>query len=114
MRFIIPLVILFVISGLQCTKNNIADIPACVQKKINKIKAEPKWNPPATVAEYLYNGQKVYLFSSDCCDQYFKLYDSDCNYLCAPSGGFTGQGDGKCKDFYTSATLVREVWKDGR
>jgi hypothetical protein len=114
MRFIIILVFSLVLSGLRCTKNNIADIPACVQKKINEIKAKPKWNPPATVTEYLYNGKKVYLFTSDCCDQYIELYDSNCNYLCAPSGGFTGRGDGKCTDFYTTATLLREVWKDER
>lgn len=114
MRFIILLVILPVLSGYQCTKNKIEGIPNCVQKKINEIRAQPKWNPPATVTEYLYNGKTVYLFTSDCCDQYIQLYDSDCNYLCAPSGGLTGQGDGKCKDFYTKATLVREVWKDTR
>jgi hypothetical protein len=114
MRFIIVLLIPLVLSGSRCTKNRIEGIPTCVQKKINEIKAQPKWNPPATVTEYLYNGKKVYLFTSDCCDQYITLYDSDCTYLCAPSGGFTGQGDGKCKDFYTTATLLREVWKDGR
>jgi hypothetical protein len=114
MRFIIISVISLVLSGSQCTKNKIADIPTCVQKKINDIKAQPKWNPPATVTEYLYNGKTVFLFTSDCCDQYNVLYDNNCNYICAPSGGFTGQGDGKCKYFYTTATLVREVWKDTR
>ena len=99
---------------MQCTKHRIADIPSCIQKKINTIKAQPKWNPPATVTEYLYNGKKVYLFTSDCCDQYNELYDSNCNYLCAPSGGIAGSGDRKCSDFYTTATVLREVWKDER
>ena len=37
-------------------------------------------NPPAEVNEYSYNGKKVFLFSSNCCDQY-NASDSDCNYM---------------------------------
>jgi hypothetical protein len=114
MRFILILIIPLVLNSFQCKKNRIADIPSCIQKKINRIKAQPKWNPPASVTEYNYNGNTVYLFTSNCCDQYIELYDSNCNYLCAPSGGIAGNGDRKCTDFYTTATLLREVWKDGR
>lgn len=82
--------------------------------KINEIKKAPRWNPPATVNEYTYNGKTVFLFSSDCCDQFNMVFDSQCNYVCAPSGGITGKGDGKCDDFNTSAKHVRLVWKDDR
>ena len=114
MRFILIFIIPVIINGMQCTKNRVADIPSCIQQKINTIKTQPKWNPPATVTEYLYNGKKVYLFTSDCCDQYNELYDSNCNYLCAPSGGITGGGDRKCTDFSAKATMIREVWRDVR
>jgi len=114
MKFILIFIIPLMITQEQCNKNKLAEIPDCVQQKINTIKAKPKWNPPATVTEYLYNGKKVYLFTSDCCDQYIELYDNDCNYLCAPSGGIAGSGDRKCTDFYSTATLIREVWKDER
>ena len=114
MRFIIILIIPLVLNNTQCSKNRISNIPACIQQKINTIKAQPKWNPPATVTEYLYNGKKVYLFTSDCCDQYIELYDENCNYLCAPSGGITGKGDGKCVDFYTAAKHIQLIWKDPR
>ena len=31
------------------------------------------------------------------------LFDDNCNYICAPSGGFSGAGDGKCRrDLVTS------------
>lgn len=93
---------------------NSAIIPACIQNRIDSIKKEPKWNPPAEVNEYLYNGKAVYLFSSPCCDFYNTLYGSDCNYICAPSGGFSGNGDGKCMDFKSAAKHVRLVWKDDR
>ena len=38
----------------------------------------------------------VYLFTPTCCDQFNPLYDADGRYICAPSGGFSGSGDGKC------------------
>lgn len=99
--------------GHQCGKNK-TRIPVCVQQRIDSIKAEPKWNPPAEVNEYVYKGKRVFLFTSNCCDQYIMLYDGTCNYICAPSGGFTGKGDGKCTDFYENAKHVKLIWKDER
>ena len=87
---------------------------SCVNRKIAQIKSKAKWNPPAEVNEYLYQGKTVFLFSADCCDQFYELYDENCNLLCAPSGGFTGNGDGKCPDFSTQAKHIRLVWKDSR
>jgi len=101
----------------QCNKaRNWPDpsIPSCVQLRISEIKIDGRWNPPAEVNEYLYNGKKVYLFSADCCDQFLSLIDSSCNTLCAPSGGITGKGDGKCPDFYQKAQHLRLIWKDDR
>ena len=92
----------------------IAVIPACIQQRIDSIKKEPKWNPPAEVNEYTYKGKTVYLFSSPCCDFFNPVYGDDCNYVCAPSGGFTGKGDGKCEDFNSTAKHVRLIWKDER
>jgi hypothetical protein len=104
------------ISALQtnsCNKSKI-QTPACVQQKIDQIKAQAKWNPPAEVNEYTYQDKQVFLFTSDCCDQFIMLYDGSCNYICAPSGGFTGKGDNKCSDFYEKAKHVRLVFKDNR
>lgn len=86
-------------------------IPPCVRKLID---AESKLSPPNTpvqVDEYVYAGKKVYLITAHCCDQYNMLYDEDCTELCAPSGGFTGRGDGKCKDFDSTAKHVKLIWK---
>jgi hypothetical protein len=103
------------IAAPQCSKRVTAnELPQCVQQKIDAIKAEPKWNPPAQVDEYSYKGKTVFLFSSDCCDAYNTAYDNDCNPVCAPSGGITGAGDRKCEDFNTTAKHVRLVWKDNR
>ncbi len=98
----------------KCAKTTQNGLPLCVKGKIDTIKTQPKWNPPAEVWEYNLNGKKVYLFNADCCDQYTTLYDANCNYICAPSGGLTGKGDRKCDDFNTTAKQVRLVWKDNR
>lgn len=106
---------LLVVTAKECTKTKkTIALPACVQQKIDAIKKEPRWNPPAEVHEYTYQGKTVYLFSAPCCDQYNAVYDAECNYICAPSGGLTGKGDQKCIDFNTAATHVRLVWKDER
>lgn len=89
-------------------------MPVCITRKIEAIKQEPVWNPPAQVDEYLYNGKQVFLFSSDCCDQYNMLYDTECNIICAPSGGITGGGDGKCANFFSTAKHMKQIWKDPR
>jgi hypothetical protein len=89
-------------------------LPLCIRQKIEAIQQEPKWNPPAEVHEYVYQNKKVYLFSSPCCDQYNVVYDAECNYICAPSGGLTGKGDRKCEDFTANARLIKLVWKDER
>lgn len=102
------------IAQQKCNKQKAALIPACIQARIDSIKQEPKWNPPATVTEYRYNDKRVFLFSSNCCDRYNEVVDEACNYICAPSGGYTGKGDNKCADFTEKAQLVKEVWKDER
>lgn len=107
------LIILIVSSLNKCDKTKKA-IPACVQQKIEEIKAQPKWNPPAEVNEYIYQDKHVFLFTSNCCDQYIMLYDGSCKYICAPSGGITGKGDNKCSDFYTAAKHIKLIWKDPR
>jgi hypothetical protein len=89
-------------------------VPICVQDMITQLKQLPKFNPPAQVSQYTYNGQTVYYFTSDCCDQFNYLYDGTCQPICAPDGGITGNGDGKCADFWKTAKLDRVIWKDQR
>ena len=67
--------------------------------------------PPLQVDEWSYQGETVYLASPDCCDQYREVRDAEtCEYICAPDGGFTGAGDGRCPRFLDEATFLRTVW----
>ncbi|MDQ6815551.1 MAG: hypothetical protein M3040_17615 [Bacteroidota bacterium] len=90
------------------------EAPTCILQKIDSIKKQPVWNPPAEIYEYEYDGNKVYAISSNCCDFFNAVVDANCKYICAPSGGFTGRGDGKCVDFFKVAKQLRLVWKDER
>lgn len=67
--------------------------------------------PPMQVDAWTYNDEAVLLASPDCCDQFRDLRSADtCEYICAPDGGFTGQGDMRCTDFFDTAVHVETVW----
>jgi hypothetical protein len=118
MKSVVILTAMVSMAIVSCSKYNqqggLKNVPDCIQQKIQDIKSQPKWNPPAEVNEYEYQGKRVYLFSSNCCDQWNVAYDKNCTAVCAPSGGFSGGGDGKCRDFFETARHTRLVWKDER
>ena len=93
---------------------NLLKAPAVVQQKVAVILQNPKGAKPATVYRYSYNGMIVYLVNAECCDQYNYLYDEQGNIICAPSGGITGLGDGRCPDFVSERTNALLIWKDNR
>lgn len=51
----------------------------------------------------------VYLFNAPCCDRFNKLYDAEGRYICAPTGGFTGQGSGDCPAWVHADVRWREL-----
>ncbi|WP_394353338.1 DUF6970 domain-containing protein [Spirosoma aureum] len=89
-------------------------IPACIEKLIIQTKSQPPWTPRAKIYCYSYKGKTVYYLSSRCCDIPSTLFDKSGNVLCLPQGGFTGSGDGKCTDFFTSRSNERLIWEDTR
>ncbi|HEX8460319.1 MAG TPA: hypothetical protein VF623_02770 [Segetibacter sp.] len=110
-------------SKIKPNESNVAEVksttkdsavPSCIQYKIDSIKSQPVWNPPAEIHEYEYNGKRMFAMSAPCCDFFNTVFDENCNYICAPSGGFTGRGDGKCTDFFKVGKHVRLIWKDER
>ncbi len=89
------------------------DVPNCIEKKIRNLKQYGVQNPPAKVWQWKVDGKTYYYITSDCCDQYHYLYDDDCNIVCAPYGGITGTGDGKCPEFKGEIEKTL-VWEDTR
>jgi hypothetical protein len=86
----------------------------CIETKIEEFQEEPLANPPIEIYQYFYNGNLVYFVSAPCCDMYTTLYDENCNIICYPSGGITGEGDGRCNDFFETRSDEKLIWKDDR
>lgn len=107
------LCILSIASLVHCKKEPIP-IPACIQQKIDSIKRSAKRNPPAEVHVWNYGGRKVYLFNATCCNEFVKVLDENCQYVCSPSGGPLKYGDSLCADFYQEAKYLGSVFRDDR
>ena len=100
---------------LGCSENDNTEItPSCITEKINAIKKEDVRNPPTKFYRYQYQGKSVYFFPQHCCDFFSELYEDDCTLICAPDGGITGMGDGKCSDFFTERSAPELIWEDDR
>jgi YHS domain-containing protein len=100
---------------VSCTNSTPADgNPEWVKNLIATYEKDPVGNPPQSIWQYEYNGQTVYFIPAQCCDQYSKLYDANGTVICAPDGGFTGQGDGKCPDFVQMRKNEKLIWNDPR
>ncbi|PHR72255.1 MAG: hypothetical protein COA67_05400 [Lutibacter sp.] len=85
-----------------------------MQEKIEEFTSQKVTNPPIKIYSYTYNEETVYFVTAVCCDVYSELYDNDCNRICAPDGGKTGKGDGKCADFFDTKTDEKLIWSDTR
>lgn len=110
MKYILVLFIFPFLSLSECGKKN-DSLPVCVQKILDNQNKEILPDSPVQIDEYKYNGKTVFLFTAPCCDQYNVLYGGDCGMICAPSGGITGKGDGKCENFSKNAEFVKLIWK---
>ena len=89
------------------------DVPNCIENKIKDIQSDKVWNPPAQVWKWEVDQTVYYYITSDCCDQYNLLYDTDCVIVCAPDGGFAGTGDGNCPSF-EGEVVQTLIWEDDR
>lgn len=88
-------------------------IPSCLLTKIDSMKVEYPQGAPQSITRYQYKGKTVYYMVAPCCDKFNIVFDSACNVLGNPDGGFTGRGDGSLPDFKKEATNEKVVWKIG-
>lgn len=100
-------------SAKETTTDRITD-PACISEMIARFKAEDVQNPPRKIIRYTYRGKTVYYVPALCCDFYSELYDTNCNVIGHPDGGFTGRGDGTMTDFDSTKTNELLIWADKR
>jgi len=88
--------------------------PEWIKNIVATYEQAPVGNPPRSIWQYTYKGQTVYYFPPQCCDQFSMLYDANMQVICAPDGGLTGKGDGKCPDFIQERKDEKLIWKDVR
>ncbi len=86
------------------------EFPPCLQAKIDSMTLDPNEGSPQSITRYSYHDKTVYYMKAPCCDKYNIVFDSACNILGYPDGGFTGKGDGKMPDFFKEAKDGKEVW----
>ena len=99
-------------TGVQSTPE--AGSPGWIKTLISQYQNAPVGNPPQSIWQYEYNGRTVYYIPPQCCDQFSRLYDASGKIICAPDGGLTGAGDGKCSDFPTVRRDGVIIWSDPR
>ena len=90
------------------------DWPPFVDRLIAEHEAAPVKNPPGRIWRYRYQGRVVFYVPPSCCDMPSELFDAEGARICSPDGGITGQGDGKCTDFFDQRTDEVLVWADTR
>jgi hypothetical protein len=88
--------------------------PAWVRQMIVRFQSEPVTNPPREVWRSELRGEIVYYVPPICCDQFGLLYDATGQVVCAPDGGISGHGDGRCPEYSGEHRNDRLVWHDPR
>jgi hypothetical protein len=87
-----------------------AQWPAWLQTKVAEYEKPAAEHAPFEIWQIQVNGHAAYYFVSSCCDQYNPIYAGDGRYLCSPSGGMTGRGDGLCPRPAEPGSPVYFVW----
>jgi hypothetical protein len=100
-----------------CTTRNPLDpdqSPDWLVSLTHELEAQPVASPPAYIARYEYNAETVYYLAPGCCDIWSTLYRANGTIMCHPDGGLTGNGDGRCPEFFARRKNERIVWRDPR
>ena len=82
MKRVLYLFVTTVLIILACNDEDmLKDVPNCIEDKIEEIKEQAVWNPPAKIYQYQYKGLTVYYIPPRCCDIMSTLYDEDYKLL---------------------------------
>jgi hypothetical protein len=71
-----------------------------------------EYDTPTELYQWTYKNKIYYYVRSSRYDGMNILYDSECNYICAPDGGLSGGGDGRCPFSCSDSSIIKElIWK---
>lgn len=109
MRTVTFLLVAAVLVLGSCNKD--VETPQCVLDMIEAFESDSVGNVPDKIERCIYKREIVYYISAPCCDQYSVVMDENCNSICSPDGGFTGDGDGECSNFFDKRRKVEVIWE---
>ncbi len=114
--FLLGIIVLFIIVVVFLIFPKIIseNEPKWVKNLITNEIDGPVANPPASLSKCVYKNEIVYYLPPRCCDIFSVLYDKQGEVICAPDGGITGDGDGRCSDFFEERKNCEVIWKDSR
>ncbi|MDZ7624578.1 MAG: hypothetical protein U5J96_09065 [Ignavibacteriaceae bacterium] len=113
-KYFVSLIIFPIVVSSCIFSDSSDENPEWLQNLILKFETEPVGNPPQSIWQYEYKNEIVYFVPPQCCDEFSTLYTKDGEFICAPDGGITGDGDGTCSDFFQESKEAKLVWKDMR
>lgn len=116
------LTFLIAFSSFQCKQEVLSlsemsetvSTPDWVQNLITEYKNHPAGNPDYSIWQYRFKGQTVYYLPPQCCDKMSVLLSKDSTVICHPDGGYAGNGDGNCPDFFDERENGKLIWKDNQ
>jgi hypothetical protein len=85
--------------------------PVCLDQEKERLRETIGSGQSVQIIRYRFDGAYVYYITPACCDLYGTVLDEQCEAICAPDGGFTGRGDGKCPDFFDKAKDAHQIWQ---
>ncbi|MDB4728280.1 hypothetical protein OAF63_05775 [Saprospiraceae bacterium] len=98
----------------SCDKDDLpGDLPSCVKSKVEDFQSDQKNCDNASVIEYEFQGQTVYVLSQGNCisDGGATVINSACEDVCF-LGGIAGITDCNGEEFHTVATQTQVIWQN--
>lgn len=114
LKIVSIIVCMFILFGCKKVENPTIENSPWLDRLIEHFENSPVGDPPQSIWQYEYNDEIVYYIPPQCCDQFAVLLSSDSTVICAPDGGITGTGDGRCSDFFQMCKDKKLIWQDNR
>lgn len=88
------------------------DCPDCILKQTREFIKSQLCDEGASVSEWVFQGEPVYMFSDGTCGADFgaTVLDQDCEYI-GSLGGISGALTINGINFYQNATKIKTIWK---
>ena len=99
--------------GNPTSTESTAPIPAWLQQRLAEYERMDAAARPVAVRSWVDQGRTFYYIVAGCCDRFNEVYDQNGRYVCAPDGGYTGRGDGKCVGLNQRQSM-QSVWPQTR